>query len=53
MKIIPVVSDTYRKKVEDVKRINFQGARIIDIDAEQPYKEEILQIKRIIWKEVL
>ena len=42
--------DMYRKKIEDLNKITFQGAQIIDIDAEQPYEKEILEIKKILWK---
>ena len=40
----------FRKKSEELKQITFQNANIIDIDAEQPYAEELLQIKKILWK---
>lgn len=49
----PAAIANFRKKVEDVRKINFQGARIIDIDAEQPFDRELLQIKRIIWNEII
>lgn len=49
----PIAVQNFRKKVEDVKKIEFQGATIVDIDAEQPFDQEILQIKRILWNEIL
>lgn len=49
----PIAIANFRKKVEDVRKIKFQGARIIDIDAEQPFEQELLQIKRIIWNEII
>ena len=42
--------EVFRQKIEDLRKISFQGARIVDIDAEQPLEDEILQIKRIIWE---
>lgn len=36
-------------KIDDLNRITFQGARIEDINAMQPYEQEIIEIKRIIW----
>lgn len=41
--------DLFRKKIEDLNKITFQGARIVDIDAEQPYETELLEIKKILW----
>lgn len=38
-----------RSKIEDLRSITFQGARIVDIDAAQPYEEELRTIKSIIW----
>lgn len=49
----PVAVEGFKKKVEDVKKIGFQGARIIEIDAEQPYEDELLAVKRLIWKEII
>ena len=36
-------------KIDDLRSITFQGARIVDIDAAQPYEQELLAIKKIIW----
>ena len=41
--------ELFRRKIEDLNRITFQNARIIDINAEQPYEHELLEIKRILW----
>ena len=38
-----------RSKIEDLRSITFQGAHIVDVDAAQPYEEELLAIKKIIW----
>lgn len=43
-------SSYYKKKIEDLMNIKFEGSKIIEIDAELPYEEEILLIKRILWK---
>lgn len=43
-------SSYYKKKIEDLMSIKFEGSKIIEIDAELPYEEEILLIKRILWK---
>ena len=39
-------------KIDRLNEITFQGATIIDIDTEQPYEEEVLEIKRILWRYV-
>ena len=39
----------YQKKIDEIRQIGFQGATIIDIDAEQPYESELKEIKKIIW----
>ncbi len=49
----PIAVAKFRNKVENVKRLNYQGAAIVEIDAEQPFADELLQIKRIIWEKVL
>lgn len=36
-------------KISDLESITFQNARIIDIDATQPYEQELLEIKQAIW----
>lgn len=40
----------FQQKIDDLNGITFQGAKIIDINAEQPYEQELLEIKRILWK---
>lgn len=42
--------EAFRRKAENLKKITFQNAEIIDINAEQPYEEELLEIKRILWE---
>lgn len=42
--------EMFKQKIIDLNRINFQGATIIDIDAEQPYSDELLEIKSILWR---
>lgn len=37
-------------KIESLQKLHFQGALIIDIDAEQPYEQELLEVKRILWR---
>lgn len=39
----------FEKKIHDLNQLKFQGAKIIDIDAEQPYEKELLEIKRHLW----
>lgn len=39
----------FEKKLYELNLLNFQGARIIDVDAELPYDEELLEIKRLLW----
>lgn len=34
-------------------KLVFANSKVFDIDATQPYEEELLQIKRLIWNEVL
>lgn len=41
--------ELFRQKVRDLEKITFQGALIIDIDAGQPFEEEVLMIKKILW----
>jgi len=41
--------ETFRRKIEELNKITYQGATIVDIDAEQPYEVELLEIKRILW----
>ncbi len=42
--------EEFRGKLRDLESITFQNARIIDIDAAQPYDAELLEIKAAIWK---
>ena len=41
--------DVFEKKIRDLNQLKFQGAKIIDIDAEQPYEKELLEIKKHLW----
>lgn len=43
--------ESIRKKAEQFNGIKYSAAKIIDIDAEKPYEEVLLDIKREIWKE--
>lgn len=38
-----------KSKINDLLSIGYQGARVIDIDAEQEYDKELLEIKKYIW----
>jgi hypothetical protein len=40
----------FREKIEQLDRISFQDAHIVDVDAEQDYKTELLSIKKMIWE---
>lgn len=40
----------FKKKIEQLNKITFQNAYLIDIDAEQNYQEEVLCIKKKIWE---
>ena len=39
-----------KEKIEQLKSITFQGANIYEINTEQPYENELLEIKTIIWR---
>ena len=39
-----------KEKIEQLKKITFQGSNIYEINTEQPYEDEILEIKKIIWR---
>ncbi|SFU66115.1 hypothetical protein [Butyrivibrio sp. M55] len=39
----------FMNKLESLKRINYAGAKVVEIDATKPYAEELLEIKTIIW----
>lgn len=41
---------SFRRKIDELRQVTFQNAPIIDVSAEQPYEDEILQIKKIIWE---
>ena len=40
----------HQRKIKELKKLHYQGAHIIEVDAEQPYEMEILDIKRLLWK---
>ncbi|WP_026656728.1 hypothetical protein [Butyrivibrio sp. AE3003] len=40
---------TFMNKIESLKRINYAGAKVVEIDATKPYADELLEIKTIIW----
>lgn len=42
--------EVFREKIDNLHEITYQGARIIDINAEQPYADELTEIKKIIWE---
>lgn len=42
--------DVLRGKLDEVKQLNYSKSVMVDIDTEQPYEDEILEIKRIIWE---
>lgn len=37
-------------KLKELNQLTFQGAKIVEINAELPYNEELLLIKRMLWK---
>lgn len=39
----------FQSKIDDLTTITFQDAKIIDIDATQPYNNELMEIKKVIW----
>lgn len=39
-----------KKKIDDLRSIHFQGVKIYEVNAELPYEEELLSIKRILWE---
>lgn len=43
-------SDMIRVKCENIGKISFGSAKVIDINADQPYEQVLLQVKREIWK---
>ena len=38
-----------QNKIDELKSITFQGAKIVDIDGMQPYDKELISIKQAIW----
>lgn len=40
----------FEKKIEDLNKLNYQGANIVDVDAELPYEDELLVIKKYLWR---
>jgi thymidylate kinase len=38
------------RRVADLRRLTFRGARVITVDAEQPLKDVIRAVKREIWR---
>ena len=45
-----VNKDYFERKIIELNQLNFQGANIVEVDAEQSYETELLFIKRILWK---
>ena len=39
----------FEKKIEELNKLSYQGATIVDINAELPYEEELLSIKKYLW----
>ncbi len=37
-------------KINALNTVSYQGVPIVDINTEQPYEEELLEIKRILWR---
>ena len=42
--------EVFQQKIEDLRLISFQQAKIVDIDGEQSIEKEIIEIKNNIWK---
>ena len=40
----------FGKKIEELMQLKYQGANIIEVDAEQSYDEELLFIKKVLWQ---
>jgi len=40
----------HKKKMEELMSVEYQGARIVNIDTSMPYEEELLMIKRLLWE---
>jgi thymidylate kinase len=43
-------SDMIHVKCENIGKISFGSAKVIDIDADKPYEQVLLQVKREVWK---
>lgn len=44
--------ETVIRKHEIVKALSFSSSKVYEIDAEQPYYDELLQIKKEIWQNI-
>ncbi len=44
--------EVFQKKIDELNRLRFQGARIVDINAAQSYESELLDIKRAVFAEL-
>lgn len=42
--------DLAQKKIDDLMNIHFDGSKVYDINTQQNYEDEILEIKKIIWR---
>ena len=42
--------ELFENKIHELSKLTFQGAPIVEVDAEQPYHEELLFIKKTLWK---
>lgn len=42
--------DMIRVKCENIGKISFGNSKVIDIDADQPYEQVLLRVKREIWR---
>ena len=40
----------FEKKIADLSELKYEKTELIDIDAEQSFEEELLQIKKLIWE---
>lgn len=40
----------HQRKINELNKLHFQGAKIIEVDAEKPYEIELLDIKRELWR---
>lgn len=41
---------TFERKLDELNQLKFQGANIVEINAELPYDEELLMIKKYLWR---